>query len=220
MTEDFTARIQYSKKGLIRFIGHIDTSRAIKRALRASGLPLRFTEGFNPRVKISFGPSLPLGFSSDCEFFDAMLREAVTPAEIKEKLQPRLPQGIIVEKTAIFSHRPSALARIIDHAQYLISLPVECSLSSAAIEKILNPAEIMETDDEKEKSKMLLHIDSLDCNGAEDEKPEYNIILKDINKSAPSVTKIFSLLLNIQLFDTDGARMRRAKLWSERQRIF
>ena len=126
----------------------------------------------------------------------------------------------IVEKTAIFSHRPSALTRIIDRAQYLISLPVECYLSSTAIEKILNPAEIMETGDENEKSKMLLHIDSLDCNSAEDEKSEFNIILKGINKSAPSVTKIFSMLLNTQLFQTDGARMHRAKLWSERQRIF
>ena len=212
MEDSFIIRVQYSKEGLPRFIGHLDTCRIVRRALRASGLPVRFTQGFNPEVKVSFGPPLPLGYSSECELFDVALDQAVTPAEVSEKLQRRLPCGITITKSAIFTYRPSALTRIIDHAQYRITLPAENFISPADIKKAIAA--------EADQSSTCSHIESLDCSSTKKGGSEFNVMLKGINRSAPSVTKIFATLLNIDLFQTDCARMHRVKLWSERQRVF
>jgi len=219
MEDFFTARVQYSKNGLIRFIGHLDTGRLIKQALRCSGLLLRYTQGFSPHIKVSFGPPLPLGFSSDCEFFDASLEEVTDPAEIKQRIQPYLPNGLVVEKTAMLTHRPSALARIIDHAQYRITLPGQYYLTSEKIEKLLDSTKSSKADDAEKSMKMRSYVESLQCVDTGREGCVFEIILKDVNKSAPSIKKIFAQLLEIELFEIDGAQMHRLKLWSNRQNL-
>ncbi len=42
----------------------------LERAIRAAGLPARYTEGFNPHMKLSMGPALALGLESRHEVFD------------------------------------------------------------------------------------------------------------------------------------------------------
>ena len=217
MEKIFIARVQYSKKGLIRFIGHLDTARLITRALRCSGLPVKFTEGFSPHVKVSFGPPLPLGFTSDCEFFDAVLEDAAAPSEIVEKLQPHFPEGITVEKTAVLTYRASALARIIDRAQYRITLPEKYCLAPEKIEELLAATEESKATALDEKAKMRAHIESVQCADIGEGNCVYDIVLKDVNKGAPSIKKIFALLFGIELFETEGAQMHRLKLYSTRQ---
>ncbi len=90
-------RIVYSKHGLIRFIGHLDTMNVMFSALRRAGLPLHYTEGFNPRVKASFSPPLPLGFSSEAEFLELSLNRKIKPEGLKDSLQVELPGGIVLK---------------------------------------------------------------------------------------------------------------------------
>ena len=87
-------RIRYSKTGLIRFTSHLDTMRIFSRAFYRSGLPIYFTEGFNPHPYITLGLPLSLGFESLCDICDFRLTEELPPEEIVAKLQPVLPDGI------------------------------------------------------------------------------------------------------------------------------
>lgn len=87
-------RIRYSKTGLIRFTSHLDTMRIFSRAFYRSGLPIYFTEGFNPHPYITLGLPLSLGFESLCDICDFRLTEERSPEEILAKLQPVLPDGI------------------------------------------------------------------------------------------------------------------------------
>ena len=79
-------RVRFSKIGKIRFIGHRDVARVTERAVRKAGLPVAYSEGFSPRMKLSFGLALPTGYESEAEFVELPL---VAGAVLDE----RIPDG-------------------------------------------------------------------------------------------------------------------------------
>ena len=66
-------RVRFSKTGKIRFIGHRDVARVTERAVRRVGLPVAYSEGFSPRMRMSFGLALPTGYESDGEYVELPL---------------------------------------------------------------------------------------------------------------------------------------------------
>ncbi len=57
-----TIRFRFSVGGEVRFLSHLDLLRTMERALRRSGLPIAYSEGYSPpRPKMSFGFALPVG---------------------------------------------------------------------------------------------------------------------------------------------------------------
>lgn len=68
--------------------------RAFERALRRTGLPLRMSEGFNPRPRISFPVPLGVGMEGLDEVMEFDLAEWVFPAEIESRLRAQLPEGL------------------------------------------------------------------------------------------------------------------------------
>ena len=66
-------RFIYRKTGRARFLSHREITNILTRALRRSGLPLRFSSGFHPHVKMSLGPALAVGTAGEMEFFDVEL---------------------------------------------------------------------------------------------------------------------------------------------------
>lgn len=90
--------ITFSKKGLMRYISHLDLMRLFMRALRRAQLPIKMTEGFSPHPKISIKRALKLGVESDNEEATFTLREPVNPGDFKERLQSQLPEGIFIKE--------------------------------------------------------------------------------------------------------------------------
>jgi radical SAM-linked protein len=98
-------RIEYSKKGPIRYIGHLDLMHTFFRALKRANLPVSYTQGFNPRIKCSFSPALPLGFASEAEYIELYLDKKIDISSSIGNLQKELPQGLTVrdmEKLPLF----------------------------------------------------------------------------------------------------------------------
>ncbi len=87
-------RLKFGKKGPARFISHLDLARALERALNRSGLPVAYTQGYNPRPRLQFASALPLGFTSDCELADVWLEGEVDPTRAQEQLGPTMPPGL------------------------------------------------------------------------------------------------------------------------------
>ena len=113
------ALLKYRKTDAARWLSHLDLTRALERAIRRAKLPLAYSEGFNPRLRMSFGPPLPLGASSDAELLLLRLVEPLTAAEIKDRLSEQLPRGIeIVEVRSMAENEPGLPA--IGGASYLV----------------------------------------------------------------------------------------------------
>jgi radical SAM family uncharacterized protein/radical SAM-linked protein len=96
--------LRLARRGPARFLGHLDQVRALDRALRRSGLPVAYTEGFNPRAKVSFGPPLPVGAESEAELCALELTRPVDPGEVARRLRPELPPGLEL-LTVVPGHR-------------------------------------------------------------------------------------------------------------------
>lgn len=85
--------ITFSKKGILRYISHLDFIRLIYRALRRAELPFMLSEGFNPRPKISFGQALKLGVEGVMEivFF---LKTQIALDDFKQRMEQQLTEDI------------------------------------------------------------------------------------------------------------------------------
>lgn len=96
-----SVRLFFSKKGRMRFISHLDMNRFFTRVLRKSGLPIWYTEGFNPHPYLTFALPLSLGFESDYEILDFKLVDDFFPLEnVKKQLVEVLPKYIEIIKVA------------------------------------------------------------------------------------------------------------------------
>ncbi|MCR5665140.1 MAG: TIGR03936 family radical SAM-associated protein [Oscillospiraceae bacterium] len=87
-------RLRFSKTGRAVYISHLDLMQTMQRAFSRAGLPLRYSEGFNPHPLISVALPLSVGTASVCELMDFRLRDETDPAGIAERLTAALPEGI------------------------------------------------------------------------------------------------------------------------------
>lgn len=85
-------RLVYRRLLASRFTAHLDAMEALKRSLRRLSVPLEFTKGFKPHLRITSSPPLMVGLLSDAEFLDFGIADPWN-AELDRKLQDFLPSG-------------------------------------------------------------------------------------------------------------------------------
>ncbi|MBI5116530.1 DUF2344 domain-containing protein [Candidatus Poribacteria bacterium] len=126
----WTFRIKYTKLGRIRFISHLDMVRALTRALNRGGIPVAYSEGFNPHQKLSMGPALPLGYESTCELADVTLMKMLAPREFHERLAANMPAGLDLLESGLVSGSSPRLSDA-SSACYMIRLGAGAALDNA-----------------------------------------------------------------------------------------
>jgi radical SAM family uncharacterized protein/radical SAM-linked protein len=87
-------RLLYTKTGSARYLSHLETTTALIRGMRRAGFPFKYSEGFHPGPKVSFGPALGVGTAGLKEYIDI---ELIPPFGIQEGLlllQGNLPDGL------------------------------------------------------------------------------------------------------------------------------
>ena len=89
-------KISFSKQGQAKYFGHLEMVKIFLRAINRAGIPIKYTEGFHPKPKISFEDSLPVGLESLNEIFYLSLRGDVKPKSIIDLLNQNLPKGLAV----------------------------------------------------------------------------------------------------------------------------
>ena len=93
-------RLLFEKTGSAVWISHLDLMRLFQRAFKRAGLPLKHTQGFNPRPSVSIALPLSVGVDSICELLDFELDGMSLPCdEITERLNQSMISGIVVRKT-------------------------------------------------------------------------------------------------------------------------
>lgn len=78
--------VLYSKTGPAIYHSHHDMIRFWERAVRRAGLPMRLTQGFNPRPRMVFPHALGLGIASLHEEVELELCSRLATGEMKERL--------------------------------------------------------------------------------------------------------------------------------------
>ncbi len=117
-------RIFFSKTEAMRYTGHLDLILTWERTFRRAGLPLSYSEGFNPRPVINLASPLPLGFVSSAEIGDFWLSETIPQPEVIKSLDRSLPPGLIIndirEISQLHGHK---LPGLVDRSEYSVTLP-------------------------------------------------------------------------------------------------
>jgi radical SAM-linked protein len=110
-------RLKYAKQGKVRFLSHRDMAKVVERAIRRSGVPVAYSQGFSPRPKLHFGLALPTGYESDGEYLDIDLdpdRAGTTePDLITKSLQECVPNGITLLGAAEVDQKGPSLQSMI-----------------------------------------------------------------------------------------------------------
>lgn len=79
-------RIRFRKVGMLKYISHLDLQRTFARVLTRSGIPVRYTQGFNPHIKMVFSLPLSVGSEGECEYLDIKITEPMSFDEMKRRL--------------------------------------------------------------------------------------------------------------------------------------
>ncbi|MEE8397431.1 MAG: TIGR03960 family B12-binding radical SAM protein [Desulfobacterales bacterium] len=115
-------RALYSKRDQARYFGHLEMVNIFIRAIRRAGIPVRFSEGFHPKPKISFDDPLPLGMESLKEAFYIQVSDEIEPQDIANRLNAQLPEGLVVHDCQLYSAGKGQKPTGPLAAEYLISL--------------------------------------------------------------------------------------------------
>ena len=118
-------RMTYAKLGNLRFIGHLDLQRLFERALRRTNLPLRYTQGFSPHMRINLASALPLGFIGEAEQMDFWLDQEVSLDEISNRLNIALPAELILKNLQVIDNQKPSLQASLLTSEFEIVLPPE-----------------------------------------------------------------------------------------------
>ena len=123
----------------MRFISHLDLNRTMARAFRRAGLPIAYSEGFNPRPKMVFGLNLSIGAESECEILDTQLSEEMNHNEILEKLNSALPENL----KAYEVYEPQMPLKTIAFSEYIITIPYENDMCEDILQAFQAPVMVL-----------------------------------------------------------------------------
>ena len=112
-------RAVFEKRRRAKYISHLDLMRCMQRAFRRAGVPIWFTEGFNPHAYLMFPLALSLGYESGCEIMDFRLDGDMTMEEAMARLNRVLPSDLQILSVA----EPAAKHTDITAAEYNILIP-------------------------------------------------------------------------------------------------
>jgi len=92
--EKIRYRLDFSKKEELIYISHLDFLRLIERIFRKSNIPIKYSDGFNPRPKFSFPYALPLFININNEYFSCELKKDIDEDEFLNRLNLSSPKGL------------------------------------------------------------------------------------------------------------------------------
>ncbi len=104
--ESVPVLVKFRIRGSLRFLSHAETLRVFQRACVRSGIEIQYTEGFNPRPKLSLGLPRTVGVESEDDLVQLKVHSkqrtgnqsaaSTLPLDcdqLKKKLSEQLPQG-------------------------------------------------------------------------------------------------------------------------------
>jgi radical SAM-linked protein len=121
------ALVRLEKTGAARYISHLDLQRSFHRAIRRAGLPIAYSQGFSPRMLVSYATALSLGLESRCEIMELRLTKEVSPDYIMNSLNLALPEGIRISGCRKAGEKSQSLSSLIMRAGYDAAVSSDCS---------------------------------------------------------------------------------------------
>lgn len=136
-------RIKYKKENNMKFLSHLELIKTFERAFRRMNFKMAFSQGFNPKPKISYAAPLPVGVETECDYLDVELLEKIDLEELLKNQKQFLPNGLAFLEAKYRDKSKKMMALITDSA-YTIQLITEEKFTKEGIQTKLDIFEAQE----------------------------------------------------------------------------
>jgi radical SAM-linked protein len=124
-----TITIEFNIRGDLRFLSHQETVSLFRLALVRSGVPLLYSEGYNPRPRLSLPLPRSVGLAAEGEMLCFQVETAaagrVDCDAMAESLQGELPEGIELGSATAAAGRLTLTAESVEYVFELKAEAVE-----------------------------------------------------------------------------------------------
>ena len=118
-------QILYSKCKEAVYLSHLDVMRVFEQAISRAGIPILFSNGFNPRPELVFAHPLSVGIESTGEILELKLSEKVDVSFLVKQLNRVLPSGLTVLSAEYIKPDSKSIMARVYAATYIITLLYE-----------------------------------------------------------------------------------------------
>ena len=119
------ALIRFGKQPRLRFISHLDLQRFFQRAVNRTGLPIAWSQGFNPHPVMAFGSARALGWTSEYEVIDIKLSAPMGRKRTEDAVRAALPEDLPVLEVRMIDDRHPAPMALVKMSDYRVQLEGE-----------------------------------------------------------------------------------------------
>lgn len=134
---------RFEKNEAVRFVSHLDIQRLFQRAFRRAGIPLAYSQGFNPHPLLAFATALSVGYTSESEWLDIKTETEFSTEEFVRLVNSELPVGFrILEALRVDDSFP-ALSTVMSAAEYTLSFQNGFSLPESIVHDMLERESII-----------------------------------------------------------------------------
>ncbi|HOJ32994.1 MAG TPA: TIGR03960 family B12-binding radical SAM protein [Candidatus Hydrogenedentes bacterium] len=135
-------RFRVGRKGLARFLSHLELTSAWIRSLRRADAPLAYSQGFHAHPKVSFASAPPVGEESEGDYMDVILTAHISPEKLRRRLTSVLPEGLfILDVCEVPLNAPSLNSQVAGFV-YDIFVDIDERLLKERIESLMKQEEI------------------------------------------------------------------------------
>ena len=92
----YKLRFCFEKNGPAAYISHLDLMKALQRSFVRAGIPVKYSQGFNPHIEMSIVVPLSTGYETRCDRCDLDLMVDELPENFVESLNDVMPWGMKV----------------------------------------------------------------------------------------------------------------------------
>lgn len=135
--------VTFEKPYALRHIGHLDLMRTVQRALRRSRLPVKYSRGFNPHIKLSFASPLSVGIAGEREIMDVSMESEIGGEAFARALDRVMPPGMRVKAARPIGDGFPTLMKLAEGFRFRIEPDMPAEALAGAVERLLSMDEYM-----------------------------------------------------------------------------
>lgn len=132
--------VRFGKNPRLRFISHLDLQRFFQRALNRTGLPIAFSQGFNPHPVMAFSSALALGWTSEYEVLDVKLGAPIGRKHAEDAIRAALPADLPVLGVKMVDDRLPSLMPMVCASEYMVE---NSGVTAEMLDEYMNKSEVM-----------------------------------------------------------------------------
>jgi radical SAM-linked protein len=122
LTPIYRYRATFEKGESVKYLSHLDMTRALPRAFRRARVRLGYSQGYHPMPLIQYGPALGVGAVGENELIDFDALDELDEADFLERINASLPPGFRFKQLKRLRPSSPSLIKEVNRADWLVAL--------------------------------------------------------------------------------------------------